>query len=198
MSILRRFFGYRPRQSAREGKKQVCIVDASGLMDKKYREHNGQTSPRDNFFILKNIAHFAQREEIEMTAVFVGRPLREAGEGDSFKGITVYYAPDEKSLPQKIASAIRSCSSRQDALVITDDQHVEKEAAGIGVPCMRLTTFRKAMTEGNGEREHDRPRRTAPSKPPQPENEQIPEEPAATPAVEEKSNKNVLDLIDPI
>ena len=198
MSILRRFFGHRQRQGAHDGIKQVCIVDASGFVEKKYREHNGQTSPRDNFFILKSIAHFAQREDIEMAAVFVGRPLREAGEGDSFKGVTVYYAPDEKSLPQKIVSTIKACASRKNALVITDDRQAEKEAARLGAPCMRLATLRKGM---EGEGDHERSRRPAPARPaPPPEIEQTPPAPVepAQPAAEEKQNKNVLDLIDPI
>jgi len=195
--------------------KQFCIVDANGFIEKRYREANGLPSPRDNFYVLKNLAYFAQREDIKMTAVFIGRPLREAGEGESFKGVTVHYANDEKSLSQKIKRLAHSGAARKEALVITDDRQIEREAIKDGVQCMRLATLKKGMEGGF---DHDRPprqaqRRTAYSAdlpapagvgsaktgtvPPAKAGSAAETEPPSPPA-EEKTNKNVLDLIDPI
>ena len=196
MSILSRIFGSRSRGSARMGAKQVCIIDANGFIEKRYREANGLPSPRDNFYVLKNLAYFAQREDIEMTAVFIGRPLREAGEGESFKGVAVYYANDEKSLSQKIRHLARAGAAHKEAVIITDDRQIEREAMKDGAQCMRLTTFKRGMEGGF---DHDRQPRPIQRRMPAVETE-----PQSTPAEEkspvseEKANKNVLDLIDPI
>ena len=221
MSLLSRIFGSRSRELI--DSKQVCIVDTTGFIEKRYREANGMPSPRDNFFVLKNIAYFAQREGIEMIAVFIGRPLREAGDGDSFKDVTVYYANDEKSLAQKISRLARSGPARKEIVVVTDDRQIERDAIKDGVQCMRLSTFKRGMEGGfdhdrdrdrgdrdrgdrdrgdrdRGARARDRqPRQSSQRRAPAPESETQPapsEE--KQPVSEEKAPKDVLDLIDPI
>ena len=192
MSLLRRFFG--SRSSSHSDSTQVCIVDANGFIEKRYREANGCPSPRDNFYVLKNLAFFAQREEVEAIAVFIGRPLREAGNGDSFKGVTVYYAEDDKMLARKIRELAHSGRAKKNALVITDDRQIEQEAAKSGAQCMRLTTFKKGMEGGF---DHDRPPRQFQKRPAQDREQQPPREEKLT-ATEEKPDNNVMDLIDPI
>ena len=198
MSILHRIFGIRSRGSTRMEAKQVCIVDANGFIEKRHREANGPPSPRDNFYVLKNLAYFAQREDIEMTAVFIGRPLREAGEGESFKGVAVYYANDGKSLSQKIRRLTRSGTAHKEVIIMTNDRQVEQEAMKDGAQCIRLSTLKKAM---NGGFDHDRQPRPIQRRMPAVETgSQTP--PSADEKNsgdgEEKTNKNVLDLIDPI
>jgi hypothetical protein len=201
MSLLRRIFSSR----ARAASKQVCIVDANGFIEKRYREANGLPSPRDNFYVLKTLAYFAQREDIEMMAVFCGRPLREAGEGESFKGVAVYYANDEKSLFQKIRRLACSGTAHKEAVIITDDRQIEREAMKEGVQCMRLTTLKRGMEGGfdHDRQPHPIQRRTADSAPSAQrlgtakagsavETEQ------PSPSADEKTDKNVFDLIDPI
>lgn len=199
MSFLSRFFG---RCSGRGGSitaKQVFIVDANGFIDKRYREANGQPSPRDNFYVLKNLAYFAQREGIEMMAVFIGRPLREAGEGESFKGVTVYYADSDKTLSQKIRELARRRLSNSEVIIMTNDQQIEREAINLNAQCMRLTTLRKGM-EGNTEHhdhQHDhQPRQSQRRAPVETEQSDADEDRPVN--NDEKPDKNVLDLIDPI
>lgn len=199
MSLLSRFFGCCSRRGESVGAKQVFIVDVNGFIDKRYREANGQPSPRDNFYVLKNLAYFAQREGVEMMAVFIGRPLREAGDGESFKGVTVYYADNDRTLSQKIRELARRRLSNSEVIIMTNDQQIEREATKLNAQCMRLTTLRKGI-EGNFD--HDRPPRQSQSQNQSQrrvsaETEQSdPEE--DVPANDEKPAKNVLDLIDPI
>jgi hypothetical protein len=176
--------------------KQYCIVDANGFIEKRFREANGQPSPRDNFYVLKNLSYFVQREDIKMAAVFIGRPLREAGEGESFKGVTVFYAGDEKSLIQKISQLTRSGTAGKEVIVITDNRQTEQEVIKLGAQCMRLATLKKGMEGGF---DHDRqPQRQNQRRPPaETEPQHQPAEEKAPPEGE-KVNKNVLDLIDPI
>lgn len=193
MSLLRRFFGRCHSPGGRAGAKQVFIVDANGFIDKRYREANGLPSPRDNFYVLKNLAYFVQREGIEIMAVFVGRPLREAGEGESFKGVTVYYAENEKALSRKIMESARKRLANRTVVVITNDQQIEREVIKLNAQCMRLTTLKKGM-EGNFD--HDRQPRQSQRRAPV-ETEQ-PDADDSAPENDEKPVKNVLDLIDPI
>lgn len=200
MTLLRRIFGGRSGSRGAGSSKQMFIVDATGFIEKRFREPNGQASPRDNYAVLRNISQFVHREGLSMAAVFVGRPLREAGEGDSFKGVDVHYAADEKTLLRKILELARAVGSSTEAVVVTDDRHIEREAAKIRATCMRVSTFRKGM-EGNGD--HERPPRQFQRRgAPQPEAGQPPSPPPAVenaPAEEkEKAGKNVLDLIDPV
>ena len=212
MSILHRFFKKDTAAHDTAGTNQFCIVDASGFIDKRFREANGQPSPRDNFNILKSLAFFSQREEIKISAVFIGRPLREAGEGDTFKNVTVYYAEDENSLARKTMQLARSGSSRKEIIVVTDNRHIEQDAAKQGAQCMRLATLKKGMEGGF---DHDRqpqqrqmhrrpPSESEMREPREPREQREPQQQAQQPAAEqapeenEKANKNVLDLIDPI
>lgn len=211
MNILRHFFGRRNRKET----KQICIINASGFIEKRYRDAGGQTSPRDNFFVLRNLSHFAQREEIETIAIFTGRPLKEAGEGAFFKGVKVYYSPDERTLLQKIKELTRSCSSKKDTIVITDDRHVEKEVIPLGAQCMRLATLKKAMERNNeperqpyetlakpaawrGQRRQFQPQPKTTTETEQPEETDQSSDTAGKAETEKKTDKNVLDLIDPI
>jgi len=193
MSLMSRLFGGGSRRGGSGGAKQVFIVDANGFIDKRYREANGQPSPRDNFYVLKNLAYFAQREGIEMLAVFIGRPLREAGEGKSFKGVTVYYAENERVLSQKIRELARKRLANSAVVIMTNDQQIEREAIKLNAQCMRLTTLRKGM-EGNFD--YDRQPRQSQRRV-STETEQTDAE-EDVPVNDEKPAKNVLDLIDPI
>ena len=194
MSLLSSLFGCCcSGRGGRRAARQVFILDANGFIDKRYWESNGQPSPRDNFYVLKNLAYFAQREGVEMMAVFVGRPLREAGEGESFKGVTTYYVEDEKALSRKIKELARRCLVNNAVIVITNDQQLEREVIELNAQCMRLTTLKKGM-EGNFD--HDRPPRQGQKKSPQETEQTEDEEDLAV--KDEKPTKNVLDLIDPI
>ncbi|MFC1454284.1 NYN domain-containing protein [Verrucomicrobiota bacterium] len=196
MNIFHRFFGSRPPASTHIETKQYCIVDANGFIEKRFREANGQPNPRDNFIVLKNLANFVYREDIKLTAVFIGRPLREAGEGKLFKGVTVFYTNDEKSLSKKIIQLAKSGSSHNKPVIITDDRNTEQEAVKTGSQCMRLTTFKKSMGGGfdhdRQPQRHMQKRSTTEAQPRHQPTEQ------KVPAESDKENKNVLDLIDPV
>lgn len=192
MSFLSRIFRC-SRRGGQVGARQVFIIDANGFIDKRYREANGQPSPRDNFYVLKNLAYFVQREGVEMMAVFIGRPLREAGEGESFKGVTVYYAENEKALSRKIRELAPKRPSGSAVVIMTNDQQIEREAMKLNAQCMRLTTLRRGM-EGNFD--HDRQLRQSQRRV-SAETEQSDAD-ENVPVNDEKPVKNVLDLIDPI
>jgi len=206
----------------------MYIVDATGLLENRMRNGNGQASPRDHFFVLKNLAQFAGRERISLTAVFIGRPLREAGEGGQYKGVTVHYAEHADAQSAKLLQLVRGHIRSRDVVLITGDAELEREAMVLNAACMRPSTLRKAMDDRDdrGERDNDRPPRYGRSRPPmerrqefsrqerQPEPERRPESerqpeaarrppandnaPAPVPAVNDKPEPGVLDLIDPV
>ncbi|MCA1809678.1 MAG: NYN domain-containing protein [Lentisphaerae bacterium] len=170
---------------------QTYIIDAAGLADTNTR-NSATTSPRDNFEALKTIARFASQENLQMTAVFTGRPLREAAEGANYKNIRVRYA-DDTAAARRLILQLAGQGSGQRAVVLTSDKELESAVLNAGSDCMRLNTFKKAID--NREERERRPQRQ------QRPNRQRDEKKAATPPATDKSeepNKDILDFIDPL
>ncbi|MDP2989040.1 MAG: NYN domain-containing protein [Kiritimatiellota bacterium] len=228
MSFLSQLFGKRAggrKTLTRPAEERVYVVDATGMVDPRQRNGGGQASPRDHFAILRMLAQFAGREGIEIQAVFTGRPLREAGEGQEFKGVRTFYAENTASAQARMKDLIRKLSARKDVVLLTADATLEREAGELGAVCMRLSTLRKSFDErddrdrdrgdrgehgdrdrGNRDRGNrdrwnrdrgDRDRQNRPNDNRNPASE-TPEEPAEAAEPQEKENPTVLDLIDPI
>ena len=220
MSILSHLFGKRAggrKPKARPAEERVYVVDATGMADPRQRNGGGQASPRDHFAILRMLAQFAGREGIEIQAVFTGRPLREAGEGQEFKGVRVFYAENSASAQAKMKDLVRKLAVRKDVVLLTADTALEREAGDLGAVCMRLSTLRKSFEErddrdrdrgdrGNRERGNrdrgnrdrgDRDRQHRPNNNRNPASGP-PEEPAEEAEPRGKDNPTVNDLIDPI
>ena len=229
MSFLSQLFGKRAggrKTLTRPAAERVYVVDATGMVDPRQRNGGGQASPRDHFAILRMLAQFAGREGIEIQAVFTGRPLREAGEGQEFKGVRVFYAENGASAQARMKDLIRKLAVRKDVVLLTADAALEREAGELGAVCMRLSTLRRSFDErddrdrdrgdqgnhgehgdrdrGNRDRSDrgnrdrgDRDRQHRPNNNRNPASE-TPEEPAEEAEPREKENPTVLDLIDPV
>ena len=221
MSFLSQLFGKRAggrKILTRPAEERVYVVDATGMVNPRQRNGGGQASPRDHFAILRMLAQFAGREEIEIQAVFTGRPLREVGEGQEFKGVRVFYAENSAGALARMKDLIRKLAVRKDVVLLTADTALEREAGELGAVCMRLSTLRKSFDErddrdrGRGNRgdrgEHDdrergnrergnRDRQRRPNNNRNPAS-QTPEGPTEEAESREKENPTVLDLIDPI
>ena len=226
MSFLSKLFGKRAggrKTLTRPAEDRVYVVDATGMVDPRQRNGGGQASPRDHFAILRMLAQFVGREEIEIQAVFTGRPLREAGEGQEFKGVRVFYAENGAGALARMKDLIRKLAVRKDVVLLTADTALEREAGELGAVCMRLSTLRKSFDERDdrdrgrgdrgdrgehGDRDHwnrergnrergnrDRQRRPNNNRNPA---SQTPEGPTEEAESREKENPTVLDLIDPI
>jgi len=221
MSFLSQLFGKRAggrKTLTRPAEERVYVVDATGMVNPRQRNGGGQASPRDHFAILRMLAQFAGREEIKIQAVFTGRPLREVGEGQEFKGVRVFYAENGAGALARMKDLIRKLAIRKDVVLLTADTALEREAGELGAVCMRLSTLRKSFDErddrdrGRGNRgdrgEHDdrergnrergnRERQRRPNNNRNPAS-QTPEGPTEEAESREKENPTVLDLIDPI
>lgn len=158
MSFLSQLFGKCAggrKTLTRPAEDRVYVVDATGMVDPRQRNGGGQASPRDHFAILRMLAQFVGREGIEIQAVFTGRPLREAGDGQEFKGVRVFYAENGASAQARMKDLIRKLSGRKDVVLLTADAALEREAGGLGAVCMRLSTLRKSFDERD-DRDRDR------------------------------------------
>jgi len=158
MSFLSQLFGKRAggrKTLTRPAEERVYVVDATGMVDPRQRNGGGQASPRDHFAILRMLAQFAGREGIEIQAVFTGRPLREAGEGQEFKGVRVFYAENGANAQARMKDLVRKLATRKDVVLLTEDAALEREAGELGAVCMRLSTLRKSFDERD-DRDRDR------------------------------------------
>ncbi len=227
MNLFSRWFGKKAGSDAPRGRNRIGVVDASGMVDARQRT-GGAVSPREHFAILRMLAQFAEREGVELQAVFTGRPLREAGEGQTFKGVRVFYAESAAQAQARIREMVRASLPKREVLVFTADSALEQAARDLGAACMRLSTLRKSIDErtDSGDRpergERDRgnrdrndrargprdrgprqpqPPSSAPSAPPAPP---VPAEPGSQGRPDEPAkpsaveNPTVLDLIDPV
>jgi len=154
--------------------------------------------------------------------------LREAGEGQEFKGVRAFYAENGASAKARMKELIRKLAVRKDVVLLTADAALEREAGELGAVCMRLSTLRKSFEErdnrdrdrgdrgdrgDHGDRDHwnrergdrdrgnrDRGDRDRQHRPNNNRNpaSETPEEPAEVTEPREKENPTVNDLIDPV
>lgn len=198
---------------SRSPSQRIYVVDVTGLVENRSKNGNGHPSPRDHFLILRNLAQFAGRERIDLAAVFIGRPLREAGEGGQYKGVKAYYAENTEMQMTKLTRLVREYLRTRDVVLITGNSELERQAVALKAVSMRSSTLRKAMDERDdrGDRDNDRPFRSRRRSRPAEERRQVPERSERPPESERPAPKpsdasastgrpepGVLDLIDPV
>ena len=204
MGIFTRWFGRADAQSDLKfsPESQRYIFDACKLSENGTK-NGAAVSPRDNFETLKLLANFAAQEGLRLTAVFTGRPLREAAEGSNYKNVTVHYAENTPACRKIILQLVNQAGAK--AVVVTADAELEQTASAKGADCMRISTFKKALenresrrsgrqrrndqaAQGNGAKEQQSDEASRSSAP----------RPTSTPDAPNTPKKEILDLIDPI
>jgi hypothetical protein len=119
---------------------ETAIVDALQLVGSSGRS----SGPREKVQALKKLAAFAEKEAISMTAVLPGPPLREAADGDKYKGMVVRYAK-KNEFPQMVGKIAKKTAAKTSTVVITADPDTEKRAAAAGALVMQTATLKKAL-----------------------------------------------------
>ena len=195
MSFFSNIFSGRPcsqKSLSQPPERQLYIVDTTGLINTRQKNGNNRPRPRDNVFILKNLAQFASKEDIRISAVFMGHPLREADEGTIFNGIQVYYAPNLDEQNKRVLSLVHKNRRRNDITVLTLNKEIEDEVMLLGATCMRLSTLRKIL-ENKEERNYQSRHAPRKSVPAQPANSKIKAEKVSSP-----EDQTLLSLVDPL
>lgn len=122
---------------------KACVVDGDRLAG------GDRVGPGERFQALNRLARYATREELSVKVVFGGRPLREAGEGETFNGVQVFYGDSAEEVRNRLVSLARGS-----AVLVTSDQALEQDMRARGKSTMRMSTLRKAMetstSEGGG------------------------------------------------
>ena len=182
----------------------------------------------DQLAVLRRLSSFAAKEDVRVTAVFPGKPLRKIPDGASSNGVSARYATSDQlhNVVEQVAAEYRKQFS---VVVATDDPSIEKRAHSSHLRTLRLSTFEKTLDAVAGplqreQREQREPREQR--RPPQAQNAPRPNQaPAAAvaagqsqppgagdtapkpqrqPASEskrqepEKQDSAILDLIDPL
>jgi hypothetical protein len=140
---------------ARPRGKRLYIIDAAPLHGSGGHD---RLSPRDQIQVLQQLARMADKENINIQAVFEGRALREVAHGGSFSGVTVYFADKTPALHDLVLSLLKKGSRSYDVTVITGHRQLEQRVASAGGLTMRPSTLRKAMENGGGGGGGDRDR----------------------------------------
>lgn len=164
MSFFRSLFGFRSSMpSSRSARKVVVDATSFAAAENKGRPGGFQPNPRDHFNTLRFLADLAAREQLDITAVFTGRPLREAPDGKPYKNITAYYAENAGAMEERILGLVRQFGPRE-TLVVGMSPGLEQKAMDLGAMCMRTSTVRKALEEKERQPQQNRrrPRNEAP------------------------------------
>lgn len=210
-SVKRWISGKAPTQGA---KSALVYVFSSARGD------NHELPPGDQLAILRRLSSFSDSEELPVTIIFVGRPLRKVPEGARQGDVVVRYAmPDQ--LGKVVEQALREARKGHSPVLVSDHPEMIKLARRGHIRHILGSTFEKSMDaitgpikkEGREQREPREPRGER-----KPQNESAParssEPSAATPKPAERppakapqydppvarkeSNSAILDLIDPL
>ena len=121
------------------------VIDGEGWNGTRGRE---AISPRDQFALLKKLEGFVAKEKIKAVVLLVGRPLREAPDGGTYKSVEVCYA---ETPAERVKRALDLAGRR--GLIITSDAGLEQQARSAGLETLRTSTLRKVLDEGPGRKE---------------------------------------------
>ena len=138
--------------------RRVYIVDCVGLYNGGHQRR--RMSPRSQLALLDRLSRFARHENIRITAVFEGRPLRKVGDGEIYRDVMVYYAGRPAALGDLIVRLYQDAARRDEVTVITSDRRLEERVVMSGGKTMRASTFRKAMEPVAGSQERSGKRRS--------------------------------------
>lgn len=122
--------------------RKVCVVDGDRLAG------GDRVGPGERFQALNKLARYAGREELKIKVVFGGRPLREAGDGDDYNGVEVFYGETAEDVRKRLTKLMNATGG---AILVTSDQAFESELSARGYATMRLSTLRKAMENSTSE-----------------------------------------------
>lgn len=140
---IKSLLGNQTETASKSGGGKVYIVDAAKLQDGNKK----QLSPHQKIQILKKLAGFVKRENVQLEALFEGKPLRVVDEGGDFSGVTVYYTRGKLDMAGLVEKRIAALGDAK-ATVISDDQNLESRLAESGAEFMRAGTFKKALGMG--------------------------------------------------
>lgn len=118
--------------------RNVCVVDGDRLAG------GDRVGPGERFQALSKLARFATRENMPMTVVFGGRPLREAADDANYNGVVVRYGETAEEVRSKLVKALGS-AGRSRAALVTSDTEFESEMESKGFSTVKVSTLRKAM-----------------------------------------------------
>lgn len=168
-NVLKGFFCGSGCASNGDAAKEVYVIDATRMADPNVSPD--RVSPREQFLMLQRIASFAGREEVQAVAILAGRPLREAGEGEVYQGVKVFYAERSEQLAGVVVQAVKNQRSVRKVVVFTGEPSVEEAVKEVGALVMSVSTLRKAMDEAGGggggrrrQRDRQSPRGDRPSR----------------------------------
>lgn len=118
--------------------RSVCVVDGDRLAG------GDRVGPGERFQALSKLARFSSRENLPVTVVFGGRPLREAGDDSDYNGVTVRYGETPDEVRAKLSASLAK-AGRSRAALVTSDAEFEAQMTAKGYGSMRVSTLRKAM-----------------------------------------------------
>jgi len=131
------------QNSGHRGAKRLYVLDVSALAAKS--KGGPRPSPAEHVKLLEQVARFAEKERIQLSAVLDGKELREVSNGGRFNGVTVYFATHSTKVGEVMIEVLKQGLRQNEVMVITSDQRLEERVRELGGTTMRIATFKKAL-----------------------------------------------------
>lgn len=111
---------------------------------------NGQNgsarlSPGDIVQTLNRLSNFAKREDLPVSAFVESKPLRDAQDGEAFKGITTFFIGAEHEADAQLKRAVRHVRKDGRAVLVTSHPGLEAKAASLGIEILKGSALLKAI-----------------------------------------------------
>jgi len=125
--------------------KRTLVVDVAAVL--KTKGVRGRAAPRQQLQLLRTFSRLVQRENINLTAVLVGKPLHKAPHNKRLDGVRTRYAKTEEKLNKEL---LRSCKQAGKlGVLVSENVLLENKMIRSGKETLRISTFRKLLDDGS-------------------------------------------------
>lgn len=108
--------------------------------------------------LLRELAHFAQRQKKRLVVVFDGAPEINIADGSSYRGVKVFYARAGSDADHRILEFVERERNRKALTVVTSDLQLRNQVRAHGVRVVRAGEFRRMLEQAFDERSESPPR----------------------------------------
>jgi predicted RNA-binding protein with PIN domain len=136
------------------------LVDGNNVMAQRVGWHRDKGAARRR--LLDELATFAQRKHIRVTAVFDGTPERFFRDGSIYKGVKVFYAERGSNADERIKQLVEASRERRTLIVVTSDRALADYVQRCGAKTLRSGEFRCRLDEAAKERQEPAPEGSEP------------------------------------
>lgn len=119
------------------------LVHLPSLSDAK--KGAARLSPGDIIQQMNRLSSFSKREELQISAIVDGKPLRDVEDRKPFKGIMTFFVESESNINSVLNDAVRHVRQGGRGVLVTSNAQYEKSAEALGIEMIKAATLLKGI-----------------------------------------------------